>query len=121
MQAIMMHTPPSGAQMLQLSLQQNSPGLHQLRPHGSLTHSSFEHRMSSGMQMPPQFGQHFVPCRQRTVAQGSFTFRTQMPEQSHPRLAGSQSSRGSSTQMKPGGHGMPAIPPHIAAGSGSQN
>jgi hypothetical protein len=47
--------------MLQLSLQQYSPGPQTAWLHGSLTHSSFEHRMSSGMQMPPQFGQHFVP------------------------------------------------------------
>jgi hypothetical protein len=98
-QTTVVHPPPSGAQMPQLSLQQNSPGPHRLRPHrspfggqtscvqaspsgthrlqlslqqyspgpqvaslqGSHLHSFFEHRTSSGMQMPPHFGQHFVP------------------------------------------------------------
>lgn len=40
---------------------------------------------------------------------------TQMPEQSAPPFIGSQLSLGSSTQVMPASHAMPAMPPHILA------
>ena len=101
---------PTGAQVPQLGLQQYSPGGQTDLPHTCGAHFTLRHGTPVGRQMPPQRLQQRVPALQRMWAQG-FSFCTQTPPQSAPPLAGSQSSRGSSTQTNPPGHGTPAIPP----------
>jgi hypothetical protein len=56
--------------MLQLSLQQYSPGPQITWLHGSFTHRSSEHGMSWGMQMPPHCGQQVEPSMQSIAAHG---------------------------------------------------
>src|SRR5690606_8398326 len=102
---------PSGLQRLQCLAQQYSPSPQTASPHGSRRQSLPVHGTSGAMQSPPQRAQQTVPSAQRIAAQGSWAIGAQMPPQSAPPCAGSQSSRGSSTQTKPSAHGRPVIPP----------
>jgi hypothetical protein len=114
-QAMRMHAPPGGVQIPQLELQQTVPGGQTTGPHNSLGHNAIEHGTSPGIHTPPQAGQQVVPARQSMPAHGLGAICTQMPEQSAPPRAGSQVSRGSSTQVNPGAQGTPARPPHCCS------
>jgi hypothetical protein len=113
-----MQPPSNGAQMLQLSLQQNSPGPQIVSLHGSPPQSSVLHGVSGGRHIPPQYEQHVVPSMQSIAAHGSVGIGagTQTPPQSAPPVAGSQLSRGSSMQTNPSGQGTPAMPPQNMPG-----
>jgi hypothetical protein len=64
------HPSPNGTHRLQLSLQQYSPGPQIASLHCTCAQRSSEHGVSTGTQIPPQFGQHVVPSIQSMAAHG---------------------------------------------------
>jgi hypothetical protein len=100
-----MQTTPGGAHIPQLALQQSCPA-------GQVTLPQVGGWSGTQAQTCGDESK-WDPRTQRTVS-----IQVQMPPQSAPPFAGSQSSLGSSTHFPPPGQGVPRKPPQVWVGGG---